>query len=110
LINVFPEANTRIWLCTIPTDMRKTYNGLSAMVKIELHENPLNGNLYAFVNLRRNQMKILFFDRNGYVIWSKRHWRRYRCILITKPAAMMLRSQMQWGGAVIPPKNNWQDK
>lgn len=42
------------------------------MVKTELHENPLNGNLYVFVNRRRNQMKILFFDRNGYVIWSKR--------------------------------------
>jgi len=42
------------------------------MVKSELHENPLNGNLYVFVNRRRNQMKILFFDRNGYVIWSKR--------------------------------------
>ena len=61
-----------MWLCTEPTDMRKTYNGLSALVKNHLCENPLNGHLYTFINKRRTQMKILFFDRNGYVIWSKR--------------------------------------
>ena len=52
--------------------MRKTYNGLSALVKNHLDDNPLNGQLYVFVNRRRTQMKILFFDRNGYAIWSKR--------------------------------------
>lgn len=52
--------------------MRKTYNGLSALVKNHLCENPLNGHLYAFINKRKTQMKILFFDRNGYAIWSKR--------------------------------------
>ena len=52
--------------------MRKTYNGLSAMVKNVLRDNPLDGNLYVFINKRKTQMKILFFDRNGYAIWSKR--------------------------------------
>lgn len=69
---LFPEGNIRVWLCTTPTDMRKTYNGLSALVKSKLHENPLNGHLYVFINRKRSQMKILFFDRNGYAIWSKR--------------------------------------
>ena len=69
---MFPEGNLRVWLCTVPTDMRKTYNGLSAMVKNVLDDNPLDGNLYVFINKRRTQMKILFFDRNGYAIWSKR--------------------------------------
>jgi transposase len=69
---LFPEGNIRVWLCTAPTDMRKTYNGLSALVKNHLDDNPLNGQLYVFVNRRRTQMKILFFDRNGYAIWSKR--------------------------------------
>jgi len=62
----------RIWLCTTPTDMRKSYNGLSALVKNHLGDNPLNGNLYVFINRKCNQMKILFFDRNGYSIWGKR--------------------------------------
>lgn len=68
----FPEGNLRIWLCTAPTDMRKSYNGLSALVKNHLNDNPLNGNLYVFINRKCSQMKILFFDRNGYSIWSKR--------------------------------------
>lgn len=68
----FPEGNLRIWLCTTPTDMRKSYNGLSALVKNHLNDNPLNGSLYVFINRKGDQMKILFFDRNGYSIWSKR--------------------------------------
>jgi len=52
--------------------MRKTYNGLSALVKHHLCDDPLNGQLYVFINKRRTQMKILLFDVNGYVIWSKR--------------------------------------
>ena len=68
----FPEGNLRIWLCSAPTDMRKSYNGLSALVKNHLDDNPLNGNPYVFINRKCNQMKILFFDRNGYSIWSKR--------------------------------------
>ncbi len=68
----FPEGNIRIWLCATPTDMRKSYNGLSALVKNHLNDNPLNGSFYVFINRKCNQMKILFFDRNGYSIWSKR--------------------------------------
>ncbi len=68
----FPESQIRIWLCTVPTDMRKSYNGLSALVKNRLRGNPLSGELFVFVNRRQNQMKILYFDRSGYCIWSKK--------------------------------------
>ncbi len=67
-----PEGSTRVWLCTEPTDMRKSFNGLSAAVKHCLSENPLSGHLYVFINRRRTQMKILYFDRTGYAVWSKR--------------------------------------
>lgn len=66
------QGGVRVWLCTQPTDMRKSYNGLSALVKNTLGENPLSGNMFVFVNRRRSQMKILYFDRTGYAIWSKR--------------------------------------
>ncbi len=69
---IFPESRVRIWLYTRPTDMRKSYNGLSALVKNALKDNPLSGELFVFVNRRRNQMKILYFDCSGYCIWSKR--------------------------------------
>ena len=67
-----PEGSTRVWLCTEPTDMRKSFNGLSAAVKHRLGENPLSGHLYVFINRRRTQMKILYFDRTGYAVWNKR--------------------------------------
>lgn len=69
---VFPESQVRIWLYTQPADMRKSYNGLSALVKNQLKDNPLGGKLFVFVNRRQNQMKTLYFDRSGYCIWSKR--------------------------------------
>ena len=68
----FPESKIRIWLCTLPTDMRKSYNGLSALVKNALQGDPLSGELFVFVNRRQNQMKVLYFDRCGYCIWSKK--------------------------------------
>ena len=67
-----PEATLRIWLCTQPTDMRKSYDGLSALASNQLKEDPLSGQLFVFINKRKTHMKILYFDRSGYCIWSKR--------------------------------------
>jgi transposase len=68
----FPEAHVRVWLYTRPTDMRKSYDGLSAVVKTVLHEDPTSGHLFVFINRKRTQMKVLYFDRSGYCVWSKR--------------------------------------
>ena len=62
----------RIWLCTQPTDMRRSFDGLSAMVKQHLDENPLSGHWFAFVNRRQTQIKVLTFEEGGYCVWSKR--------------------------------------
>ena len=62
----------RIWLCTIPTDMRRSFDGLSALVRNELGADPTSGNWFVFVNRRRTMMKVLAFDGDGYWIWSKR--------------------------------------
>jgi len=69
---LLPETNLRIWLHTEPTDMRKSYNGLTALVKQKLQEDPLSGQLFVFINRKQTQMKILYFDRSGYCIWGKR--------------------------------------
>lgn len=68
----FPEAQVRVWLYTRPTDMRKSFDGLSALVKNTLAEDPTSGHLFAFINRKRTYMKILYFDRSGYCLWSKR--------------------------------------
>ena len=67
-----PEDNLRIWLCTSPTDMRCSFDGLAARARNLLAEDPLSGALFVFPNRRRTQLKILFFDRNGYCVWAKR--------------------------------------
>ena len=67
-----PNCSVRVWLCRQPTDMRKSYDGLSAMVKRVMHDDPLSGALFVFVNRRKTQLKCLYFEGDGYCIWGKR--------------------------------------
>ena len=68
----FPEAQVRVWFYTRPTDMRKSFDGLAALVRHALQEDPTSGHLFVFINRKRTQMKVLYFDRSGYCVWSKR--------------------------------------
>lgn len=68
----FPEGGVRVWLYARPTDMRKSFDGLSALVKNVLREDPLSGHLFVFLNRKRTMVKVLYFDRSGYCVWSKR--------------------------------------
>ena len=68
----FPETHTRIWLCTEATDMRKSFQGLSEVSKVKLKEDPTSGHLFAFLNKRKNYIKVLYFDRTGYCLWCKK--------------------------------------
>ena len=65
-----PQLN--ILLCTQPVDMRKSYDGLCALVLNDLQDDPLTGKLFVFINKRKTHMKILYFDRSGYCLWCKR--------------------------------------
>ena len=62
----------RYYLYREPTDMRKGFDGLSGLVLSELGQDPLSGDVFIFVNRKRNRMKLLLWDRSGYVIWYKR--------------------------------------
>lgn len=62
----------RLWLCTKPADMRRSYDGLIALVKTQLALDPLSGQGFVFINRRRTQLKCVYFDQGGYCIWSKR--------------------------------------
>lgn len=55
-----------------PADMRCSFNGLQALTRQGLGQDPLNGALYVFVNRRGTQMRVLYFDRSGFCVWSKR--------------------------------------
>lgn len=69
---LIPDSQVRIWLYGPATDMRKSFDGLSALVRTKLLEDPLSGQLFVFINRRRTQLKVLYFDRGGYCVWAKR--------------------------------------
>ena len=69
---LIPEGQLRIWLYVPPTDLRKSFDGLSALVRTKLQDDPLSGQLFVFLNRRRTQVRILYFDRSGYCVWAKR--------------------------------------
>jgi len=62
----------RVYLCTSPTDMRKGFDTLAALVRDALGCDPLSGHLFLFISRRRDRLKILTWDRDGYALWYKR--------------------------------------
>jgi len=52
--------------------MRKQFDGLVAIVRNELREDPLSGSLFVFVNRRRNYLKLVYWDRTGFCLFAKR--------------------------------------
>lgn len=65
-------VGVRIYLCTAPTDMRKGFDTLAALVREALGQDPLTGHLFLFVGRGKDRMKILYWDRDGFAIWYKR--------------------------------------
>ena len=68
---MLPSA-VRIFLCTRSTDLRKSFDGLSGLVQECFDQELLTGQLFLFLNRRRDRIKILYFDRDGLAIWYKR--------------------------------------
>lgn len=69
---IAPFANQPIYLCTTPTDMRKSFCGLTGIVRQAFGCEPTDGGLFLFVNRRGDSIKILYWDRDGLAIWYKR--------------------------------------
>ena len=65
-------ADTEIYIYTGKTDMRKSINGLVALLIDTFDKNPQTGSLFVFSNQQRNKLKILFWDKNGFVLYYKR--------------------------------------
>lgn len=65
-------AGVRIYVCTEPVDMRRSFDGLALMAKQVVGEDPQGGALFCFVNRGATRLKVLWFDRNGYCLLYKR--------------------------------------
>lgn len=68
----FPEGNLHVHVYGQPVDMRKSWDALYALTRHALGQDPLCGALFAFINRRGNQIKVLYWDRTGWCIWAKR--------------------------------------
>lgn len=69
-------SNIRIFVARDAVDMRKSFDGLSVMVKHQFHREPFSGNLFAFFNKQRDRVKLLLWDGNG--LWVFREAARER--------------------------------
>lgn len=62
----------RVFLCLAPADMRRSLDGLAALTREILREDPLSGHLFVYFNRRRDRVKVLFWDRSGLALYYKR--------------------------------------
>jgi transposase len=67
----FPSEG-RIWLACGATDMRKGFDGLAAIVQLQLAEDPFSGQLFVFRGRRGDRVKLLWWDGDGLCLFSKR--------------------------------------
>lgn len=65
-------GNARLFICQHPVNMRKSFEGLSAIVEELFPKELLSGALFIFLNRRKDHMKVFFWDKDGLVIWFKR--------------------------------------
>lgn len=65
-------GRVKVYAYCLPVDMRKGFEGLSALVREQLDRDPLSGALYLFTNKPRTRAKILSFDGSGLCIYAKR--------------------------------------
>jgi transposase len=68
----FPEGQVRVFVYGQPVNMRLSYDGLYALTRNSMQQDPLSGSLFAFINRRATQIKVLYWDRTGLCVWSKR--------------------------------------
>jgi transposase len=65
-------ASVRVYLCLTACDMRKSFDGLHSLVREHFRLDAFGGHLFVFASRRRDRVKILYWDRDGFAIWSKR--------------------------------------
>jgi transposase len=65
-------SSVRIFIAAEPVDLRRGFDGLAATTRSLIRQDPLSGHVFAFVNRRRNRIKLLVWDRSGFLLLYKR--------------------------------------
>ena len=69
---MFSITSGRYLLYRDPTDMRKSFDGLCGLIHGRLGQNPMSGDLFIFINKKRNRIKMLRWEPGGFVLFYKR--------------------------------------
>lgn len=86
----------RVYAYAAPVDMRKGYDGLSAVVRESLGRDPLSGDLYLFVSRNRIRAKVLLWDGTGLCVYAKRLERgRFACLWRRREGELLVLSQSE---------------
>lgn len=91
---LIPAPNLKVYVATGNTDMRKAINGLSILVESRMEQDPFSGQIFVFSNRRRNIIKILYWEENGFCLWQKR-LEKHRFIWPGSEAEVMQLEQRQ---------------
>jgi len=66
------DTGLAVYLCRAPVDFRKSIDGLAAVVEAELDLDAFSSALFVFINRRRDKLKCLYWETNGFCLWYKR--------------------------------------
>jgi transposase len=67
-----PIESAKLYIQLLPVDMRKSINGLTALVIDNFSQQPQSGNLFIFYNRSRNKIKAVYWDKNGFILHYKK--------------------------------------
>ena len=91
-------SHQRYFLYNQPCDMRKGFDGLSGLVKNEMHRSAMDGSVYLFVNRRKDRMKMLVWESGGFMLYYKRLEQGQFELPMTKNADQLL---LDWETLVL---------
>jgi transposase len=66
------SSSTRIWLATQPADMRCGFDRLAELARVVTNQNPMDGHLFLFRSRGGDRLKMLLWEKDGFVLWYKR--------------------------------------
>jgi len=97
----------RMYVAVEPVDLRKSFDGLAALTRDILKQDPVSGHLFVFRNREGHRAKVLFWDRTGFVLWYKRlEGARFRfpvvqgeCLEVDAMQLTLLLDGIELGGA-----------
>ena len=98
---IYLPASVRVYLCLSPTDMRRSFDGLHALVRDHLQLDAFAGHLYIFANRKRDRLKILYWNNDGFAIWAKRLEEGVFAIPVGEPGSSRLEITTEELGAVL---------